>query len=47
MMGDKPLKELQSSLSKLTRVEVEQEAAKNRTEWSWKIHPAQRCYWYV
>ena len=40
-VGAKPaLEQLYSFLDKLDRAELEENAAKNGTEWSWKIHPA-------
>lgn len=40
-VGAKPaLKELYQFLDQINRSELEDEAVKNGTEWSWKIHPA-------
>lgn len=40
-VGAKPaLEQLHKFLEKLNRSELEEEAAKHGTEWSWKIHPA-------
>ena len=40
-VGARPaLEELHRFLSQLNRSQIEEEAAKHGTEWSWKIHPA-------
>lgn len=35
-----PLEELQLSLNELNKTQIEEEASRNETEWSWRIHPA-------
>ncbi|XP_008290792.1 uncharacterized protein LOC103365200 [Stegastes partitus] len=40
-VGAKPaLEELQKFLGKLNKTEIEEQASKHGTEWSWKFHPA-------